>query len=277
MVHTALTSVCGWNVTATVSSVNHTYQSQVTPQGNQIQVQVYDDGSNCVAFKLSNNALTLTQSSNCYIYPASSTQFRIIGNQFQFALFVPGSVSTRNFVMVSALYLPPFLVTFGLTTSAIIIGDGGSDTDTSNTRGSWRTSLTSRGFVGASPAQGFTIVNGTTVEYNNLTADADPHPGLPSFMISQSASLDSVSGYRWHDGSAFIMEPLVGWGITTIDSENMIRGQLWDALLTTQEYTGDSTTTVTLDSNTWYCVTNSNNGNITLPSSMRGSLFLIAN
>ena len=279
MIDTALTVGCGWNTTNTTSSVDHTYQSMVTPQGNQIQIRVWDDGggTDCVRFRLFNNALTIAQTDSCYMYPQSSTAFRIIGNQFQFCLFVPGSVSTRNFVICSAMYIPPFLVTMGLTTCAFILGDGGTDTDASNSRGSFRTSLTSRGFSSASPAQGFTILNLTTVEYSNLSADGSPHPGLPAFMTPQSACIDSISGYRWHDDSAFIVEPLVGWGITTIDSENKIRGQLWDALLSTQSYTGDTTTTVTLDSNTWYCVTNNNGGTTTLPASMIGSLFLVAN
>jgi hypothetical protein len=277
MIDTNITTGAGWTVTNTASSTDHTYQSAATPQGNQIQVRVWDGGGNCVRIRLMNNAQTIVQSDSCYLFPATSTTYQMIGNQYQMCIFVPGSVSTRNFVIFSALYIPPFLVSLGLTTSAIIMGDGGSDTDSSNSRGSWRTSMTSRGFVGAAPSQGFTIVNGTSVEYNGLTADSSPHPGLPSFQLSQSASLDSISGVRWHDGSYFIEEPLVGWGTTTIDSENMIRGQLWDAFLSTSGYTADTTTTVTLDSNTWYVITSSNNGNLTLPSSMKGSLFLIAN
>jgi hypothetical protein len=281
LIHTNITTGAGWGITNTTSSTDHTYQSQVTPQGNQIQVRVWDDGgtTQCVRIRLSNNALTLNQVDSCYLFPSSSATYAIIANQFQFCIFVPGSISTRNFVLCSALYIPPFLVTMGLTTSALIVGDGGSDTDTSNSRGSWRTSLTSQGFASAAPVQGFTILNATTTEYSNFSYASynTPNPGFPCFATFQSACMDSISGYRWHDGSAFIQESLVGWGTPAPSNENKIRGQIWDAFISTEEYTADTTTTVTLDSNTWYVVTSSNNGTTTFPTSMSGSLMMIAN
>lgn len=273
MIHTALVTGCGWTATTTSSSTDHIYQSQTTPQGNRIKVRIWDGGGNCVRLRMMNNAETIAQANSCYLYPPTSTAYRIIANQFQFAMFVPGSIATRQFVIASAMYIPPFLVTMGLTTCAFIQGDGGSDTDTSNSRGSFRTSLTSRGFTSAAPSQGWTLLNSTAVEYNALTADGSAHPGLPAFMVPQSASMDSVSGYRWHDDSAFIEEPLMGWGQPTVDDEFKIRGQLWDAFIATESYPGDITTT--LDSNTWYSITDNNDGEITQPSGMRGTLFLV--
>jgi len=274
MIHTALVTGCGWTATTTTSSTDHIYESVVTPQGNQIHVRVWDGGGNCVRIRMMNVAETIAQTDSCYLYPPTATNYRIIANQFQFAIFVPGSISTRNFVMASALYIPPHLVTMGLTTAAFILGDGGSDTDTSNLRGSFRTSLTARGFSGASPSQGWTLLNSTFVEYDGLTADSDPHPGLPAMMCWQSAASHYPSGYRWFDDTALIIEPLIGWGAPTIDSEHKIVGQLWDAFLSTDSYPGDVTTT--LDTHSWFNVTNNNDGTDDLPASMRGSLFLVA-
>lgn len=201
------------------------------------------------------------------------TSYTIIANQYQFVIFVPGSVSSRNFVFGSALFIPPNLVTMGLTTAAFIQGNATSDTDATNLTGSFRTALTTRGFASAAPGNGWTILNATTVEYNGLSADADQHPGLPAMAILQSAAIDSVSGYRWHDDSALIMEPLIAWGTPTLDDEAKLRGQLWDAFIATESFPADITTSV--DSHTYYNLTESNNGHSALPASMRGSLFVV--
>jgi hypothetical protein len=263
----------GWTVANHTSSTDNTYQSGLTPQNNQIRVRIWDSGGNCVRIRMMNVAQTIAQVDSCFLYVTTSTSYRIIANQFQFVALVPGSLSSRNFVIGSALYLPPNLVEMGLTTCAVLLGNGNSDTDASNLTGSWRSSLTSRGFANANPSNGWTLLNATPVEYDGLTYDTYPHPGLPAFATVQSAAIDFVSGYRWHDDSALIMEPLVCWGAPTLDSEGKIRGQLWDAFLATDSYAADITTVV--DSHNYYNLTNSNNGNYTSPASMRGSLFVV--
>jgi hypothetical protein len=176
--------------------------------------------------------------------------------------------------MGSALFIPPNLVTVGLTTAAFIQGNATSDTDSTNLTGSFRTALTTRGFPSAAPGNGWTILNSTTVEYSGISADSNQHPGLPTLAVLQSAAIDSISGYRWHDDSALIMEPLIAWGTPTLDSEAKLRGQLWDAFLATESFPADIETSV--DSHFYYNLTQSNNGNLSLPASMRGSLFVVS-
>ena len=262
----------GWTVSTHTSGTDNIYQSGLTGQGNQIKIRVWDGGGNCVRLKMMNAAQTISQSDSCYLYVTTSTNYTVIANQYQFCIFVPGSVSSRNFVLASALYIPPNLVTMGLTTSAFIQGNGISDTDTSNMTGSFRTALTVRGFMGANPAQGWTILNATAVEFNGLTADSSQHPGLPTLATVQSCAIDSIAGFRWHDDSALILEPFMAWGTPNQDSEAKLRGQMWDAFISTESYPADISTTV--DAHTFYNVTESNNGNLSIPASMRGSLFL---
>jgi len=263
----------GWTNTTHTSLVDNIYQSGTTPQSNQIKIRVWDSGGNCVRIRMMNNAQTITQANSCFLYVTTSTTYRIITNQYQFLIFVPGSASSRNFVIGSALYIPPHLVAMGLNTCALLLGNGISDSDTSNLTGSWRSSLTSRGFPNANPSQGWTILNATSVEYDGLTYNTYPHPGLPAIATLQSAAIDSVSGYRWHDDSALIMEPLVCWGIPLMDSEGKLRGQLWDSFIATDSYTADITTVV--DSHNYYNITENNDGNLSSPSSMRGSIFVV--
>lgn len=262
----------GWTVTTHTSSTDNIYESALTPAGNQIKVRVWDNGVNCVNLRMMNTAETISQSNACYLYVTTSTTYTVIACKYQFAIFVPGSVSSRNFVIASALYIPPFLVTLGLTTSAFIMGNGNSDTDTSNTTGSFRTSLTSRGSATFTPAQGWNLLNATTMEYNGLTDNTNANIGLPALATFQSAAIDGIAGYRWHDNSAMIVEPLIAWGTPTITTEAKLRGQLWNSFVATESYPADLTTSV--DSHTYYNLTQSNNGTTTLPASMRGCLFV---
>jgi hypothetical protein len=271
-IDSALTGA-GWTVANHTSSTDNTYQSVLTPQNNQIRVRVWDSGGNCVRLRMSNVAQTITQANSCFLYVTTSTTYTIIANQYQFLILVPGSLSSRNFAIASALYIPPNLVAMGLTTCALLLGNGNSDVDASNLTGSWRSSLTSRGFTNANPSQGWTLLNATPVEYDGLTYDTYPHPGLPAIATLQSAATDFVSGYRWHDDSALIMDPLVCWGAPTMDSEGKLRGQLWDAFVATESYPGDITTIV--DSHNYYNVTSNNDGHLAIPSSMRGSIFVV--
>jgi len=270
-IDTALNTT-GWITTTTTSSTDHIYQCATTPQTNQIKVRVWE-GTNCVRIRMMNTAETISQIDSCYLYVATNTTYRIIANQYQFESFVPGSISSRNFVIASAMYIPPHLETMGLTTCSIILGDGHSDTDTTNLTGGFRRSMTARGFLNATGAQGWTLLNSTAVEYNNLTDNITSYSGMPSLATIQSACLDSISGFRWHDDSALIVEPLVAWGAPNILSESKIRGQLWDAFIATESYPADITTVV--DSHTFYNLTDNNDGTSTLPSSMRGSLFVV--
>lgn len=272
-IDSALTGA-GWTITTNTSSVDKIYRSVITPQSNQIKVRVWDGGFNCVRLRMMNVSETISQADSCYLFPSSSASYRIIANRHQFAIFVPGSLSSRNFVFASSMYIPPHLTAFGLTTAAFIQGDGGTDTETTNTRGSFRTSLNSRGLVGYAPSQGWSIVNSTEVEYNALAANSDGRPGLPALISFQSTATHEISGYRWHDNSALIVEPLLGWGAPDIDSECKVRGQLWDAVIVTESFPSDITTSI--DSRTFYNLTDNNNGNKTLPESMRGSLLIVS-
>jgi hypothetical protein len=272
-IDTALTGV-GWTVATHTSSTDNVYQSALTAQNNRVCVRVWDAGglTNCVKVRMMNVTQTISQADSCYFYVTTSTTVNIIASSYQFCIIVPGSLSSRQFILASALYIPPNLVTMGLTTAAFIQGNGVSDTDTTNMTGSFHTALTVRGMTGMAPAQGWTILNATTVEYNGSVADSYLHPGLPTLATLQSAAIDSIAGYRWHDDSALILEPFVAWGTPNIDSEAKLRGQLWDAFISTESYPADISTMV--DTHNFYNVTASNNGSVTSPASMRGSLFI---
>jgi hypothetical protein len=274
-IDSALTGA-GWTITTVNSSVDKIYQCAATPQSNQIKVRVFDPGggTTSICLRMLNVGQTLSQSVGCFLFPSTSANYRIIADQYQFLIFVPGSVSSRNFCMASAIYLPPNMVTYGVTTAAFIMGDGQSDTDTSNTVGSFRTSLNSRGLVGYAPSQGWSILNSTAVEYNAVAADGSAHTGFPSLVCFQSTAMEAITGYRWVDNSALIVEPMICWGTPGYNNEGKLVGQLWDSFIATESYPADATALV--DSHTYYSITSNNGGNTTLPESMRGTLFVVS-
>lgn len=58
-INTGLTTA-GWTVVTHTSSTDNIYQSVATPQGNQINVRVWDGGGNCVRLRMMNVAETLS-------------------------------------------------------------------------------------------------------------------------------------------------------------------------------------------------------------------------
>lgn len=268
----------GWTVISGSSTTDVKFECVATSVGNQIRVRVWDGGSTCVRIAMTNTTETITQSDSVYLFPDTGKIFRIIANQYQFCLIAPGSLSNREFAMCSAIYIPTHLVTAGVTTAAFLTGNGISDADAGTTRGGFRRSLTMRGLVGIASCTTYTIVDGVEVEYTG-NADTSARPGLLQIGGIRGSQTHQIGCYRWHDDSALMTEPLIAWGVN-VDSEAKFKGQLWDAIISTEAYPMDQSTT--FDSHNWYSITDSNNGyiatvgdSLTADTSMRGTLFLV--
>ena len=258
-----------WTEISRTAGVDITFQSVATPQSNQIQVRVWDDGtSNCVRVRLSNVAGTLVQSGSCFLFPAASKVWRIVSSGYQFACWVPTSTSARDFVICSALYIPGFLNSGAppLTTAAIVMGNANSDID-ATTRGSFRTCLSGRDVTGGL-CNGFGILNGASVEW---AGGSTPYCGTPAVALLQSSETLFTTGNLWHDGSCAVPEPLIAWGSPAISNPAMIRGQLWDAMIATDSFPMDETTV--FDGHNWVNLTNNNAG--TDGQQMAGSLWVV--
>jgi len=276
-IQTGLTTA-GWTVISGGGTTDVKLQSVATADGNQIRVRVWDSGSNCVNIRMTNVAETVGQNGQVYLLPATSKTFRIIANRYQFCLLVPGSLDNRDFALCSAIYIPAHLVSAGVTTAAFITGSGVSDSDAGSTRGGLRKTFTLRGYAGAESCTFYSILNLVELEYVG-SADTASRPGLLQLAAMRGSQIHNIGCFRWHDDSALMTEPLVAWG-TTADAEAKLKGQLWDAILSSEAYPMDQTTT--FDSHNWYSVTDSNNGympavgdTLTADVSARGTLFLV--
>jgi hypothetical protein len=259
-------TAAGWSEITRTASVDITFQSIATPAaGNQICVRVWDDGANCVRVRLSNVAGTVVQSSSCYLLPAASKTWQIVANRYQAAIWVPGSIAARDFVIFSALYIPQSLWAGSppLTTSAVIMGNANTDTD-ATIRGSMRTGLSVGGPNGT--GNGFAIRNAAGMEWTSGATAI----GTPTLVIPQGADTAFTTGYTWDDDSAFVSEPLVAWGTPDTTTIAKVRGQFWDGFVATESFPMDDTTT--FDSHNWVNLTSNNNG--AAGSMMRGSLWI---
>ena len=116
-----------------------------------------------------------------------------------------------------------------------------------------------------------TICNGNIWENTNNSGQVSI--GLLNLITMDNACeiQNTGTGYRWHDGSAFLTDLLIAWGLTANTDEAMARGQLWDAFISCDAYTIDTTLT-SVDGANWWNLTNNNTGN---SETARGSLFIV--
>lgn len=261
-------TTAGWSVITGGGTSDVVLQSATTPENLAMRVRVYDPGvGNCARVKLRNAAGTVSQTGDMFLQAvgAAGRVYRIIANKYQAFVFVPGDISTaRTFACWGALALPTHLnavITEGLWGQ----GNGISDTDVVNHRG-FRQNLDMQQI---NQSQWYGLVNGNVFEYNALSSGASVgRPGLAGLM---KAGISDISGFRWHDNSAFLYDPILFWGLTAEGDEAKGRGQIWDCVLSTEQYTADLTTT--FDGHDWW-VMGSNAGQVGAGPNMRGSILV---
>src|SRR5262245_28096465 len=101
--------LAGWTSTGTATDYQITC---VTSTGGNLngRVVMYDPGSgSCARLKFSNVAATKVQTGDLFLLPATSKQWRIIANKYQFFVFAPGTSAAREFACGGVLFLPSFL------------------------------------------------------------------------------------------------------------------------------------------------------------------------
>jgi hypothetical protein len=231
-----------------------------TPWSVTARVNIADNGANCVTFSIENSTSTLAGGNGTgnggYLLPANTKVFRIIANKYQAFIFQPSPTSARSFVAFGTPYLPTFLQ--GVLTECVWMGcNSVVDTDTTN-----RPSLRSR--IGITQGNCQAIANGNLIDATLNTS----YNGLSGLLMLYGVAfpyygaVSAQSGILWHDGSAIMVEPLIGWGNSyqiwntgpgAAGAQTLCRGQLWDAVLISSSFAGD--TTSTFDSHNWFGIT----------------------
>jgi hypothetical protein len=240
-------------------------QSATTAWSVSCRVRMRDNGSNCICFSLENSNSTLAgtngNSNGAHLLPAAAQSFRIIANKYQCFVFAPAPAAalTRKFVGFGTLYLPSFLQGV-ITECGWLVSQAITDSDGVTTRDSFRKTLRTGYTFAGSNFQ--CIANAVLSEGANTNVNINsgwPFLSLPGWQAW--GAVTSQVGLLWHDNTALMVEPLIGWGnvpanTTAATSQGLIRGQLWDAVIIMNSFPGDSTGT--FDSHNWFALTDSN-------------------
>lgn len=269
---TALTSA-GWSTISGSGTGDVLMESATTSQGLKMRVRVLDPGSGtCAQLKVRNASNVLAMSNALFLRPENSKTWRVIANRYQAFIFVPAtSTVARDFCGFGVPYIPDQFAS-KIYDCIWAWGDSNSDTD-SSVRACFRKVLAANGNF--STASLFFVVNGGSWENRNGANQANSAQGLPSLVFPQASAgqnVGSTTGYRWHNDEALMLEPLLAFGATSALDEAKVRGQLWDAVISTESYAKDAT--VTFDGLNWWNLTDANVG--ISRNTSRGSLFVVA-
>lgn len=260
-------TLAGWSVVSGAGTTDVLLQSGSTPTANNfILVRLRSTIlTNCCCVNMQNAAADRV-SPNFFLFPGAAKTYRIAANQYQWFCFTGGTSAAREYVGTGVLYIPSFLHGVIVGELGWISGNGESDT-TVTVRASFRTLLECAGITGSVSQHYCGLVNGSLVQGGGITGG----PGSMRLVTQQGALVQSVNGYRWHDDSIQLVDPLIAWGLTSATTdEAKIRGQLWGAMIATDAFAGDTILTA-VDGHDWLAVTNSNVGSA---NDARGTLFV---
>ena len=267
----AALTTAGWTTISGSGTGDVVQESATTPQGLVMRVRIDDPGSgNCARIRVQNQSGSYAQTYGIRLLPEAGKKWRVIANRYQCFVMVPGSTSARSFAAFGTLHIPNTLE--GVITECIWAwGISNGDTDTA-TRPGLRTSMSSHANFNT-PEMCF-ILNGSGWEVGNGTNVTSTSMGLPTLLFTQHShfALANVPyAYRWHDDSSIFVEALMAFGGQSVVDEAKIRGQLWDAIISTDVY--NAGTVIQFDSKNFYTITHNNLGSSTFAP--RGTLCVV--
>jgi hypothetical protein len=234
-------------------------QTATTPQGCNLRARIRDNGSGVSAIGISIESSDGVKvgandgsSHGGVLTPASGKIWHICANQYQFALWVDGDYNSSNeFCLVSCPYLFSFLA--GITYYGFLI----SSNNGAGCNGDWRYSVNNAG-VSNNNISAYQVLYNQNLVDQVYGAIGPYYTGPPTLLIAYSPYVSLVSGglvWRYGNGDAMTLDPLLCWGLTGYGDESMVRGQLWDAVIVTDQFLGDYT--CTFDTHNWIALTSS--------------------
>jgi hypothetical protein len=262
----------GWLTISGSGTTNLLMQSAMTPQGLRMRLRIRDNGNTCLVLSIENAQGSRAHASNtnsgAQLNPGSSRNWRIIANKYQAFLFEPGGNVARGYAGWGVLWIPPWLE--GQIWECIWLSSNASSDSDTTVRGSFRGEFGTRGATNQTGNQQI-IGNGNMWENANNTGN-DNITLINLLVLWQGCNMarNALSWYRWHDDAALILEPFMAFTmVANIAEEAKVRGTLWDAFISMEQYAIDTTTT--MDGRNWWNITNNNAGGT---DTAHGSLFI---
>lgn len=257
-------ALAGWSVVSGSGSTDVLMQSASTPTaGNFIRVRLRSTNlTNCACANMQNAAGDRV-SQNYFLLSGAAKTYRIVANRYHWFCFTPGSSAAREFVCMGTLHIPTFLHGVIANELGFVQGNSSNDGSTSVTR-TFRASLST-----SDNSWNTTLCNGSMYDHNGGGGALlmDQRLIVPQTTYHQQPTI----GYRWHDDSLLIGDPLLAFGSGSSSEEAKIKGQLWGAMVLSAPFAAD-TVLLSVDGHDWMAITNSNAGN---PGDhARGTLFL---
>lgn len=268
-VETALLAA-GWTTISGHGTTNLLMQSATTPQGFAIHVRLKDNGGTCVTFSLESTDGVLvggnSTTAGIFLNPNSGGYvYRVVCNKYQaFIYATPDPGVGRTFAAFGVPYVPSWVASM-TTRVGWLQGNAVSDTDTTN-EPSFRSGLSGGTAFGSNMANQ-AMFNSAIWSFNSNSSNMTGIIGIPAYVCPTGAS--TSTGYRWENNSALLIDALISWGDTASNVEARFKGQLWDALVSTDAYAGDDTATI--DTHNWIVVTDNGTG---VTGSSRGTLLI---
>jgi hypothetical protein len=276
-IETALLAA-GWITISGSNTTNLLMQSSLSPdpQNLRIRARIRDNGNNCAVVSIENvpgsKAGANGTGNGIQLLPLTARGWRVIANKYQVFIMSPGTLENRTFGAFGVPYLPSFLCG-KIWEAAWLQANASSDTDTTSA-GNYGCRLCFRvilgvdyGYTFSGAAQTQNLCNGYFWENQVVTTSANQY--LVTMLSAYNGQTASVHRY-WHDGSAILADPLIGWG-TTNTTEGTLKGQLWDAFVSSDAYVMD-TILSNIDSRNWQIITHNNVG---IAQPIRGSLAIV--
>lgn len=248
------------------SSGDVTMESAATPAGAKVRFRFLEPGSgNCAQVTMKHSSGSPV-SQIAYIFPGNT--WRIVANQYQFFAFATGGsnvTAQRSQVMGGVAYTPSFITVSSGDAVAWMLFVGSTDADSTITRTTFRRSLKAGVTNSATVGCCWSAIFATT-----LVESAGSQLGGVNIPALQGGNPSSTDGaYRWEDTTLLLYEPLIAWATgSSIANESRIKGQLWDAMIVSAQWTGE--TVVSFDGHTWIAITDSASAN----SSSLATLFV---
>jgi hypothetical protein len=248
----------GWTtISGGTGTTNWMLQSATTPQGFAINVRMKDNSGTCVTFSLESTDGVLVGGNSTtvgggFLAPGSAQIFRIVCNKYQAFVFVQQPTPVKSYVGFGVPWVPSWVQS---ATTRIGWMEGNTTTDADTTlRASFRTVL-----YASSVAPATQVIYNTVLWSANASSGAAGSIASPPFVV---ASNNTLGGAKWVTGQALIYDALIGWGSASSTTAVSYMGQLWDAVISTDTYTGDLTTT--FDSHNWIVLTDGGAASSTL-------------
>ena len=277
----------GWVTISGHQSSSIVVQSAMTPPGQNLRIQVKITTANtnttCVSIQNVSGTHAGTNGTNNggLLLPFAGKGFKVLANKYQAFVFVPGSVSSGDYIAFGVPSLPSWLQGF-IFEAAWLQGAKYSDTGT-GTVTTFRNSLCGMYSTGIynEGCNTQNLINGSLWETANSNGTG---PGQQSLVVSHFAGMYQGVGTStgatslFHDLSSIMGDAYLGFGMSgTTADVNLIRGQLWDAFVSNDAYPCETYIT-SLDSRNWLAITHNNYGVFysTNYVGMRGTLFIVS-